>query len=82
MCEEKSVYILSGCRTAIGTFCGVFQNTPAHDLGAIVIKEALTRAKVDPKDVSEVVMGQTITAGQGQNPARIASLYAGNYYIS
>lgn len=77
--SDKSVYILSGCRTPIGTFCGAFQNTPAHDLGTIVIKEAIKRANLDSKDVSEVIMGQTLTAGQGQNPARMSALNAGNF---
>lgn len=77
MSDSNSVYIVSGCRTAIGSFCGAFQDTPAHELGSIVIKEALKRANVPTEAVSEVVMGQTLTAGQGQNPARLASLKAG-----
>lgn len=77
MSEETPVYIASACRTPIGSFCGVFQNIPAHELGSVVIKEALARAKIDPDSVSEVIMGQSLIAGQGQNPARLASLRAG-----
>lgn len=71
------VVIVAAARTAVGSFNGVFGNVPAHDLGKAVIKEVLKRAKVDPKDVSEVILGQILSAAQGQNPARQASINAG-----
>ena len=71
------IVVVSAARTAVGAFNGAFANTPAHDLGAAAIKAALERAKVDPKDVDEVIMGQILTAGQGQNPARQAAMKAG-----
>ncbi len=74
---SDDVVIVSAARTAIGTFNGAFANTPAHDLGAVAIKAALERAGVKPGSVSEVIMGQILTAGQGQNPARQAAMKAG-----
>ncbi len=74
---SQEVVIVSACRTAIGGFSGGFANTPAHVLGETVIREALKRANVDAGDVSEVIMGQVLIAGQGQNPARQASVHAG-----
>jgi acetyl-CoA C-acetyltransferase len=74
---KDDVVIVSAARTAVGSFNGAFANTPAHDLGAIAIKAALERAGVDASRVSEVIMGQILTAAQGQNPARIASIHAG-----
>ncbi|MET3890656.1 acetyl-CoA C-acetyltransferase [Bosea sp. OAE506] len=74
---DTDIVIVSAARTAVGAFNGAFANTPAHELGAAAIKEALTRAKVDPADVDEVIMGQILTAGQGQNPARQAAMIAG-----
>ncbi len=71
------VVIVSAARTAVGSFNGAFANTPAHDLGAAVVKAALERAGVEPGRVSEVILGQILTAGQGQNPARQASINAG-----
>ena len=73
----KDVYVVSCCRTAIGSFGGTLKNTPAVELGAIVIKEALRRAGVDPQNVDEVMMGNVLTAALGQNPARQASVKAG-----
>lgn len=70
------VVIASGARTAVGSFNGAFANVPAHDLGAVAIGAALERAKVAPKEVSEVILGQILTAGQGQNPARQAAMKA------
>ncbi|MEM0989652.1 MAG: acetyl-CoA C-acetyltransferase [Pseudomonadota bacterium] len=72
-----NVVIASAARTAVGTFNGSFANTPAHDLGATVISAALERAGVDAGEVSETILGQVLTAGQGQNPARQAHLNAG-----
>ncbi len=74
---DTDIVIVSAARTAVGAFNGAFANTPAHELGAAAIKEALARAKVDPADVDEVIMGQILTAGQGQNPARQAAMIAG-----
>jgi acetyl-CoA C-acetyltransferase len=71
------VVIASGARTPVGSFAGSFANVPAHDLGTVAIKAALERAKVAPADVSEVVLGQILTAGQGQNPGRQAAIKAG-----
>ena len=73
----KKVVIASACRTAIGKMGGALSNTPAADLGAIVIKEALNRAGVKPEMVDEVKMGCVIQAAQGQNVARQASIKAG-----
>lgn len=70
------VVIASGARTAVGSFNGAFADVPAHDLGAVAIGAALERAKVAPKEVSEVILGQILTAGQGQNPARQAAMKA------
>ncbi|MBB4373775.1 acetyl-CoA C-acetyltransferase [Bradyrhizobium sp. cir1] len=69
--------IVSAARTAVGSFNGGFGNTPAHDLGAAAIKGALERAKVDGAEVDEVIMGQVLAAGQGQNPGRQAAMGAG-----
>jgi len=71
------VVIVSGARTPVGSFNGAFANVPAHDLGKVAIDAALSRAKLAPKDVSEVILGQILTAAQGQNPARQASINAG-----
>jgi len=74
---SDDVVIVSAARTAIGGFNGAFANIPAHDLGAVAIKAALERAGIEPGRVSEVIMGQILTAGQGQNPARQAAVKAG-----
>ncbi len=73
----SDIVIVAAARTAVGSFNGAFAATPAHELGAVVIKEALARAKVDAAEVDEVILGQVLTAGQGQNPARQASIKAG-----
>ena len=73
----EDVVIVSAARTAVGSFNGAFANVPAHDLGKTAITAALTRAGVAPADVSEVILGQILTAAQGQNPARQASVNAG-----
>src|ERR1700712_3209121 len=77
MSMTDDVVIVSAARTAVGSFNGAFATTPAHDLGAIAIKAALERAGVEPGRVSEVILGQILTAAQGQNPARQASIAAG-----
>jgi acetyl-CoA C-acetyltransferase len=74
---KDDIVIVGAARTAVGAFNGAFGNMPAHDLGSIAIKAALERAGVDAPRVSEVIMGQILTAGQGQNPARQASIAAG-----
>ena len=71
------IVIVGAARTAVGSFNGAFANTPAHELGAVAIRAALERAKVDGAEVDEVILGQILTAGQGQNPARQAAMAAG-----
>jgi acetyl-CoA C-acetyltransferase len=73
----EDIVIVSAVRTPVGKFGGSLAKIPAQELGAIVIKEALARAKVDPAQVSEVIMGQVLAAGSGQNPARQALIKAG-----
>jgi acetyl-CoA C-acetyltransferase len=75
--SENSVVIVSAARTPVGSFNGALSGVTAHALGANALKAAMTRAKVEPKEVDEVIMGQILTAGQGQNPARQASIGAG-----
>jgi acetyl-CoA C-acetyltransferase len=75
--SENAVVIVSAARTPVGSFNGAFATLPAHALGSVAIKAAMERAKVEPKEVDEVIMGQILTAGQGQNPARQASIGAG-----
>ena len=73
----SEVVIVSATRTPVGSFNGSFSNMSAADLGSIVIKEAVNRAKIKTSDVSQVIMGQVLTASCGQNPARQASISAG-----
>ncbi len=75
--EENTIVIASAARTPVGTFNGAFATLPAHELGRVAIQAALARAKVEPGEVSEVILGQILTAGAGQNPARQASIAAG-----
>lgn len=72
-----AVVIASAARTAVGSFNGAFANIPAHELGAAAIRAALERAGVAAADVDEVILGQVLTAGEGQNPARQAAMAAG-----
>jgi acetyl-CoA C-acetyltransferase len=74
---KDDIVIVSAARTPVGSFNGAFANLPAHELGKTAIQAALTRAGVEGGRVSEVIMGQILTAGQGQNPARQASIGAG-----
>src|ERR1700750_89613 len=74
---KEDIVIVSAARTPVGAFNGAFANLPAKDLGKAAIKAALERAGVEGGQVSEVIMGQILTAGQGQNPARQASIAAG-----
>ena len=71
------IIIASAARTAVGPFNGAFANTAAHELGAVAIKFALQSAKLEPHEVDEVILGQVLTAGEGQNPARQAAMKAG-----
>src|SRR5208337_3455827 len=71
------IVIASAKRTAVGSFTGAFGSTPAHELGAIAIKAALESAKVSPAEVDEVILGQILSADEGQNPARQAAMKAG-----
>jgi acetyl-CoA C-acetyltransferase len=74
---KDDVVIVSATRTPVGAFNGAFASLPAHELGKTAIKAALDRAGVEPARVSEVIVGQILTAGEGQNPARQASIAAG-----
>jgi acetyl-CoA C-acetyltransferase len=74
---EADIVIVSAARTPVGSFNGAFANTPAHELGKVAITAALQRAGVDPGEVDEVILGQVLAAGQGQNPARQAAMAAG-----
>jgi acetyl-CoA C-acetyltransferase len=71
------IVIAAAARTPVASFNGAFATIAAHDLGTVAIKEALARAKLAPEDVDEVILGQILTAGQGQNPARQAAVKAG-----
>jgi acetyl-CoA C-acetyltransferase len=77
MSDQTTIVIASAARTPVGSFNGSLSGVPAHELGKVVIKEALKRAKVEPGDVNEVILGQILSAGMGQNPARQASINAG-----
>lgn len=77
MSNSDDIVIVAAGRTAVGSFSGAFANTPAHDLGAAVIKGLLERSGLAPADIDEVILGQVLTAAQGQNPARQASINAG-----
>lgn len=74
---SQEIVIVSAVRTAVGSFQGALKDVPATDLGAIVIKEAVKRAGIKPEQVSEVIMGNVLQAGLGQNPARQAAIHAG-----
>ena len=75
--KAKEVVIVNAIRTPIGTYKGSLKNIKSHDLGSIVIKEVLKRSKFDKDEIDEVIMGQVLTAGAGQNPARQAAINAG-----
>src|SRR6202171_3229954 len=74
---KDDIVIVSASRTPVGAFNGAFAGLPAHELGKVAVQEALKRAGVEGSRVPEVIMGQILTAGQGQNPARQASIGAG-----
>ncbi len=75
--SASEIVIVSAARTPVGSFNGALSSLPAHDLGAIAIKAALERAKVEGAEVDEVILGQILAAGHGQNPARQAAMKAG-----
>ena len=75
--KEKSVVITSAMRSAIGAFNGSLKNMQAHDLGSIVIKEVIKKSNLKSNDIDDLIMGQVLTAGTGQNPARQAGIKAG-----
>ena len=75
--KDEEIVIVSAARTPVGSFNGALASVPAHTLGEVAIRAALERAGVDAADVDEVIMGQVLTAGQGQNPARQAAIGAG-----
>jgi acetyl-CoA C-acetyltransferase len=74
---KDDIVIVAAARTPVGAFNGTLSSLPAHELGKVAIADALRRAGIEGKQVSEVIMGQILTAGQGQNPARQASIAAG-----
>jgi acetyl-CoA C-acetyltransferase len=74
---KDDIVIVSAARTPVGAFNGALGSLPAHELGAVAIKDALKRAGVEGKEVSEIILGQILTAGEGQNPGRQASIAAG-----
>src|SRR5690606_13983179 len=75
--DSTTIVIAGAARTPVGSFNGSLGSLPAHELGEVAIKAALERAGVQPGDVSEVILGQVLTAAQGQGPARQASIAAG-----
>ena len=75
--DNSTIVIASAARTPVGSFNGALASLPAHELGKVAIKAAIERANIEPGDVSEVIMGQILAAGEGQNPARQASIAAG-----
>uniref|UniRef100_A0A8D0GHH6 Acetyl-CoA acetyltransferase 2 n=1 Tax=Sphenodon punctatus TaxID=8508 RepID=A0A8D0GHH6_SPHPU len=77
----EAVVLVSAARTPVGSFNGALSTMHAHELGSIVIKEVLKRANINPEEVSEVIFGQVLTAGAGQNPVRQASVGAGIPYV-
>ncbi len=74
---STDIVVVSAARTAVGSFNGALSALPAHDLGAVAVKAAVERAKVAPEEVDEVILGQILAAGHGQNPARQAAMKAG-----
>src|SRR4051795_12681471 len=77
MAAFDDVVIISGCRTPVGKFQGSLSDLTATQLGAVVVREAVKRANVDPKLVDECIMGNVVSAGLGQNPARQAAIFGG-----
>src|ERR1700687_1737694 len=77
MAGSNDVVIIAGCRTPIGKFQGSLSDIPAPQLGAIAVREAVKRANLQPQQVDECIMGNVVSAGLGQNPARQAALFGG-----
>src|SRR6202020_293327 len=77
MASFDDVVIISGCRTAVGKFQGSLSEFSAPQLGAIAVREAVKRAGIDPTQVDECIMGNVVSAGLGQNPARQAAIFGG-----
>src|SRR5881227_3179239 len=77
MAASDDVVIISACRTPVGKFQGSLSDLSAPQLGSIVVREAVQRAKLDPKQVDECIMGNVVSAGLGQNPARQAAIFGG-----
>src|SRR5205823_11027038 len=77
MASFDDVVIISGCRTPVGRFQGSLSDFSAPQLGALAVREAVRRAGIDPAAVDECIMGNVVTAGEGQNPARQAALHGG-----
>src|SRR6201981_965662 len=77
MAGLNDVVIVSGCRTPVAKFQGSLSDLSAPQLGAVVVREAVKRANVDPKQVDECIMGNVVSAGLGQNPARQAAIFGG-----
>src|ERR1700685_2268006 len=77
MAAFDDVVIISGCRTPVGKFQGSLSDFSAPQLGAIAVREAVKRSGVDPAQIDECIMGNVVTAGLGQNPARQAAIYGG-----
>src|SRR5438874_12329927 len=77
MSAENEVVIISGCRTLVGKFQGSLSDLSATQLGAIVVRAAVKRAGIDSAQVDECIMGNVVSAGLGQNPARQAAIYGG-----
>src|ERR1700690_1835620 len=77
MASSNEVVIIAGCRTAIGKFQGSLSDMTAPQIGAVAVREAVNRAKLQPEQVDECIMGNVVSAGIGQNPARQAALFGG-----
>src|SRR6202049_3011316 len=77
MAAYGEVVIISGCRTPVGKFQGSLSDLSATQLGAVVVREAVKRAQLDPEQVDECIMGNVVSAGLGQNPARQAAIFGG-----
>ena len=71
------IVLAEAYRTPIGVFGGVFKDIPAYELGATVIRQILEHSQIDPNEINEVILGNVLQAGQGQNPARIAAIHGG-----
>src|SRR5499427_4930138 len=77
MAGSNDIVVISGCRTPIGKFQGSLSDLSAPQLGAVAVREAAKRANLDPATVDECIMGNVVSAGLGQNPARQAAIYGG-----